>query len=463
MSTSLSVEAFGTRGGRLPRSRDGTLPSPPIQEGRRLHAPPADQITPRPAATVVLVRDGSDGLEVLLTHRPSSMVFAPDMHVFPGGAVDPADVDPRLVARSAVTPEAAAAALGGDLPPAQALATFVAAIRESFEEAGVLLADGADRRALEVARAELLHVPGSFPPMVEALDLRLRTDLLVPISRWVTPVGLPRRFDARFFAATVPEGAEATLLGDEVAAHAWHTPRAALDEMAAGRLGMWLPTSTTLQQLEFATSIEDIRARSASGLLGAIVVEDVVPDVIRVEMPAGGGVAGQPVNAYLVGSSAVVLVDPGDPTGPAVDRAVEVAAARGGAIIGIALTHTDPDHAAGAEAVAEALDVPVYVGPGGGRDLPYRVIEVGDGAVIEAGATALRVIGTPGPRPDHVAFLVEDAVGRPVAVLSGDLDGVRGARCIPRPVDDGAWAGSVARLRSAAADVPWLPGHGPPR
>ena len=84
-------------------------------------------------------------------------------------------------------------------------------------------------------------------------------------------------------------------------------------------------------------------------------------------MPAGGGVAGQPVNAYLVGRRRFVLVDPGDPTGPALDRAIALAAERGGTIEAIALTHADPDHAAGAEALAERLGIPVVAGPGAGR------------------------------------------------------------------------------------------------
>jgi glyoxylase-like metal-dependent hydrolase (beta-lactamase superfamily II) len=176
-------------------------------------------------------------------------------------------------------------------------------------------------------------------------------------------------------------------------------------------------------------------------------------------MPAGGGVAGQPVWAYLVGSSAMVLVDPGDPTGPAFDAAVAAAEARGGSIVAVALTHADPDHAAGAETVREVLGVPVHVGPGGGHDLPFRVTEIDDGMRLEAGALALRAVRAPGPRPDHLGFIVEDAAGRPVAVLAGDLDGVRGARSIPAPADEAAWAGSVARLRAAAPDVPWFGGH----
>jgi glyoxylase-like metal-dependent hydrolase (beta-lactamase superfamily II) len=157
-----------------------------------------------------------------------------------------------------------------------------------------------------------------------------------------------------------------------------------------------------------------------------------------------------------------VLVDPGDPTGPGLERALAVAMARGGRIVAVALTHTDPDHAAGAETIREQLDVPVFVGHGGGHDMSFAVTEIEDGAVIEAGAIRLRVVATPGPRPDHVAYVVEDGAGGPLTVLAGDLGGVRGARCMPGPADDAAWAGSVARLRSAAPDVPWLVGH-PPR
>lgn len=438
-------------------------------------------VEPRPAATVVLVRPravgdgtsdgnpGTDGvsapdgaLEVLLTKRPSSMAFAPDMHVFPGGRVDAGDADPRLTARSVVTATEAAEALGGDLAPADALAAYIAAIREVFEETGVLLADPAPRpRELEVARAEALHVDGAFAPMVDALDLRLRTDLLVPLSRWVTPPNLPRRFDARFFAAPLPPDAEVRPLGDEVVAHAWHTPREALDAMAAGELGMWLPTSSTLQQLEHVRSIDEIRTRLAPGRLGDLAIDDAAAGVIRITMPAGGGVAGQPVCSYLVGTIAGWIVDPGDPTGPGLEAAIAAAEARGTQIAGIALTHADPDHASGAEALRERLDVPVAVGPGGGHDLPFAVTEIDDGTILDAGALVLRVVSTPGPRPDHLAFVVEDARGAPIAVLAGDLDGRRGARSLPGPADDAAWAGSVARLRSAARDAPWLGGHPP--
>ena len=418
-------------------------------------------VEPRPAATVVLLRPGRDGLEVLLTHRPSTMAFAADVHVFPGGRADAADADPRLVARSALTADAAAEALGGDLPPAAALAAYIAAIRECFEETGVLLADHRGGSDLDAARGALLADASLFPELADTLELRLWTDRLVPLSRWVTPPTMPRRFDARFFAAALPDGAEVALVGDEVAAHAWHRPRAALDEMADGRLPMWIPTSATLQQLEHVSSVDEIAERLAPGRLGDIAVETIDENVTRITMPAGGGVAGQPVCAYLAGERRCVLIDPGDPTGPGLDAAIELAAARGGSIAAVALTHIDPDHAAGSEALAERLDIPVLASPRRAADLPYAVTPLFDGDVVKAGDLPLRVVETPGPTPDHLAFVLDldgDVETPPIAIV-GDLEGPRGARSVPGPTDPEAWATSRARLRALEPDARWLTGH----
>ena len=430
---------------------------------------------PIPAATVVLVRPGKAGPEVLLTRRPASMAFAPDMHVFPGGRVDPGDADPALFARSVVTPRDAADRLGGDLPPDQALAAHVAAIRELFEEAGVLLADMADegrtpadepgaplRRGPHGAvRSALVGGDATFAAIAAELGLRLRTDLLVPLSRWVTPPTMPRRFDARFFAAELPAGARVTFEGDEVADHAWLSPVAALRAMAAGEFGMWVPTSATLQQLEHAGSVAQMRDRLSPRTLGQIEVEAIASEVTRIVMPAGGGVAGQPVCAYLVGRRRLVLIDPGDPTGPSLDRAIELAAAQGGAIVAIALTHVDPDHAAGAEAVSEMVGAPILAGPGGGDPLPYEVDTLADLQEITICDVPLTVVHAPGPRPDHVAFMVGER-GRAGLILCGDLDGPRGARAIVAPSDTVATAVSIARLRELAPGAGWLSGHPAP-
>jgi glyoxylase-like metal-dependent hydrolase (beta-lactamase superfamily II)/8-oxo-dGTP pyrophosphatase MutT (NUDIX family) len=398
------------------------------------------------------------------------MAFAPDINVFPGGRVDPGDAEASLLARSLVTAAAAAIALGGDLEPTMALAVHVAAIRELFEEAGVLLADHAEgaateagaagsavpSRLLTAARSALVGGDSTFGAIAAELGLRLRTDLLVPLSRWVTPPIMPRRFDTRFFAAELPAGARVSFEGDEVADHAWLTPAAALDAMSEGRLAMWLPTSATLQQLEHVASIEEMRQRLSPGLLGAIEVETIAPEVTRIVMPAGGGVAGQPVNAYLVGRRQLVLIDPGDPTGPSLDRVVELAAARGGSIEAIALTHVDPDHAGGAEVFGAILGVPVLAGPGGGRSLPYSVVEVADMELLGGCDVPLQAVLAPGPRPDHLCFLLGDGVA---FVIAGDLDGRRGARAVPGPMDETAAAASRERLRRLAPDCPRLGGH----
>jgi glyoxylase-like metal-dependent hydrolase (beta-lactamase superfamily II)/8-oxo-dGTP pyrophosphatase MutT (NUDIX family) len=422
-------------------------------------------VEPSLAATVVLVRSGRRGPEVLLTRRPASMAFAPDMEVFPGGRVDADDAAPSWPRRSVLTPARAAAALGGDLDPVTALAVHVAAVRELFEEAGVLLADlpgdGATRRALGSARSALVGGDARFSTIAAELDLRLRTDLLVSLSRWVTPPNLPRRFDARFFAAELPAGARVSFEGDEVAGHAWQTPADALDAMADGRIAMWLPTSATLQQLEHAGSVGEMRKRLVPGRLGPIAVEELTPAITRIVMPAGGGVAGQPVNAYLIGRRRHVLVDPGDPTGPALERAGAIAARRGGSIEAVALTQIDPDHAAGAEALREGLGIPVFGGPGGGRRLPYPIDELADLTdLVGPGVTdvAMLAVHAPGTSGAHVAFIVTEAPGV-VSVLSGDLAGPRGARSIAERPDAELLAASRARLERLAPDAAWLPGH----
>jgi glyoxylase-like metal-dependent hydrolase (beta-lactamase superfamily II) len=152
-----------------------------------------------------------------------------------------------------------------------------------------------------------------------------------------------------------------------------------------------------------------------------------------------------------------VLVDPGDPTGPALDRALEIATSRGGAIEAVALTHVDPDHAAGTEAVAERLGIPVLTGPGGGGPLPYAVRELADLERLDAGDIGLRAVLTPGPRPDHVAYISDAGE---FAVI-GDLDGPRGARSILGPPDEAAWAVSLDRLARLTPTARRLTGHPP--
>jgi glyoxylase-like metal-dependent hydrolase (beta-lactamase superfamily II)/8-oxo-dGTP pyrophosphatase MutT (NUDIX family) len=420
---------------------------------------------PRPAATVVLVRPGKDGLEVLLTRRPATMAFAADAYVFPGGAIDSGDAAASAIARSVLDAAAASRALGGDAEPDEALAAHVAAVRELWEEAGVAFVspraggDAADARErdakLSEARAALLEGRCTIGEVAADLDVVLRTDWLVPLSRWVTPAFVPRRFDVRFFVADLPGGVEPTFDPREVVEHRWLTPRAALDAMAADEISLWVPTSTTLQQLEHMPSVEALRAAMSPGASVPIGLDEVAPGVVRIVLPGAGGIGGQSVNAWLVGRREIVVVDPGDPSEAASDAITALAEARGAHIVAIALTQAAPDHAAGVEALAVGLGVPVFGGRDAGRDLSADVQELGDGDRLPVGDEPIVALAAPGPRPDHTAWVLADAA----AVITGDLVGPGPSRSIVGPADVPAWLASLDRVE-ALAPQRLLPGHG---
>jgi 8-oxo-dGTP pyrophosphatase MutT (NUDIX family) len=323
---------------------------------------------------------------VLLTHRPATMAFAAGMHVFPGGRVDAADGDPRLAARSVRNAGDAAAALGDNVSRDDALALHLAALRELFEEAGVLLADQPpDRDRLARARTALLGGTG-LAEALEGIDLRLRTDLLAPIGHWTTPPFMPRRFSTWFFAADLPDGAEVSFEGDEVVAHRWVSPATALEQLAAGEIEMWVPTSSILQRLV------ETGASTATELRDRLVLRRAVPprileegrDLVRLEFGSIGAMPGRQGVATLHGRRELVLVDPGDPSDAALDAVADAVRRREGAIRAIVLTATDPDHAAAAEAVAIPLEIPILVAPGAGRHLPYATRELRDGERLPA-------------------------------------------------------------------------------
>ena len=343
--------------------------------GRRPPPLAGEPVTPRPAATVVLLRPGAAGLEVLLTRRPSTMAFAAGMMVFPGGRVDPADSDARLVARSSLDPERAAQRLGGATEPGLAAALHVAAVRELFEEAGVLLADGVNHAADQSElRIELLAGRLAFADLAERLDLRLRPDRLVPIARWVTPAAYPRRFDARFFAAELPAGASATFIGDEVADHRWTTPRAALDALAAHDIEMWIPTSSTLQRLVDVATFDVVAERLAVGPTRPPSLDRGV-DLVRLTSWTAGGVPGRAVETLVIGRRELIVVDPGDPSPEALASILAVAGATGGTIAAIVITSLDPARAAGANELAERTGSSVFGPPGSAAWLPFPVVE----------------------------------------------------------------------------------------
>lgn len=183
--------------------------------------PTATDVPVRDAATVVLLRDGADGTEVWLQQRSPSLVFAAGMHAFPGGAVDAAD---RVQEVSGFAAEEHARVWGCDVDEARAL--VCAAVRETREEA----------------------------------DVELAPSSLRPWTRWVTPPGPPRRFDARFYVAALPEGSSPRPRTGEVHDAAWIVVRAAVERHAAGDLPMWEPTITTLTELAPFDSVAEVLA-----------------------------------------------------------------------------------------------------------------------------------------------------------------------------------------------------------
>jgi 8-oxo-dGTP pyrophosphatase MutT (NUDIX family) len=207
--------------------------------------------TPLPASTLALLREGRKGREVLLLRRPSHSSFAPDVWVFPGGRVDPGDLELDH-ARHATgpSPREWAAALSLD-DPREAAGYVVAALRETWEETGILLSTGSFRDAHGLgARREMLAGSSRFAEHLEAMDVRLATGALRYIGHWVTPEWLPRRFDTRFFVASVDRRARCTLHGEELAEFRWLRPAAALEAAMHGSLELLPPTVHTLRSLD---------------------------------------------------------------------------------------------------------------------------------------------------------------------------------------------------------------------
>jgi 8-oxo-dGTP pyrophosphatase MutT (NUDIX family) len=211
---------------------------------------------PRPAATVVVVRDGPAGVEAYLQRRPRTMGFAGGLWVFPGGRVDQVDGDAAVDAIwDGPTPTAWGVRMG--VGGEQARRYVVAACRETFEEAGVLLADRQPgSSALQAARRDLLAGERGFAAMLARIGVRLDTGPLRYWAWWLTPEGEPRRYDTRFFVAALPDGVTASAEGlAEVERERWLAPaEAAADES----MPMLPPTRFTLRDLAGYRSVEDL-------------------------------------------------------------------------------------------------------------------------------------------------------------------------------------------------------------
>ena len=426
--------------------------------------PHREPVATRPAATVLLLRDTPDngGLEVLMTRRSGTASFAPGAYVFPGGGIDALDASPETHAAADRRPAQ------GDLHLTQA----IAAIRESFEELGVLLArhTGGPRKGLMADAHDIAaidrHQP--FAAQCTARGLRLAADSVYLLAHWTGDRDLPRRFEVPFLVARMPEGQEPVADETEQFEPVWVRPADALARHEAGQFFMIYPTIRTLQRLakfDATQAVLDAVAHEhplwvscpRAGLLGgteARYMEDEMPfgelalvcpdgqivhpldwqteravpllrNVQRLTAPNPGVMTGPGTNSYLVGDPATgfIAIDPGPADAEHLDKLWRAA---GGDICMIVCTHSHPDHSPGA-APLQALCVqagraapPILGLPSAptaraaSAFTPDRALQNNEllalmGKAPEGKIThTLQVIHTPGHAANHLCLLLQE-------------------------------------------------------
>lgn len=258
------------------------MPNPNAPKSRE-PVPPVD------ASTVLLIRDSADGIEVFMVVRHQKIEFAGGALVFPGGRVDPEDADSRLEGHRGMH----------GTKPGREMALRVAAIRETFEEASVLLARerggetliGADRHAglVERYRLPIYHGDITMADLAEKEKLDYACDLLVPFAHWITPESRPKRFDTHFYLAPTPFRVDALHDGTESVESVWITPQAAIASATAGRHSVMFPTRLNLGLLG--------RARTVDEAMTAAQNKDVVTVLPRSEKVEGGRIMHIPEEA----------------------------------------------------------------------------------------------------------------------------------------------------------------------
>ena len=332
----------------------------------------------RNAATVLLLRDTPQGIEVLMTRRAMTASFAPGAYVFPGGGIDALD--------AAAHGQSTRRASQSDLHLTQA----IAAIRESFEELGVLLAKHADGSHVNTADIAALDRKAPFAAQCQARGLTLAGRDVFVLAHWITDRDLPRRFDVPFLVARMPEGQEPVADETEQFEPEWIRPADALSRHAASKFFIIFPTIRTLERLQHYATVDAVLNACASekplwtscpraGFLQGQVarymaheapygeLELTSPDgqivhtldwqtnapvkllknVMRLTAPNPGVMTGPGTNSYLVGDAAsgYIAIDPGPADADHIQRLYKAA---GGDIRLIVCTHSHPDHSPGA-------------------------------------------------------------------------------------------------------------------
>ncbi len=413
----------------------------------------------RPAASVILVRE--DGA-VLWVRRGDQLKFAGGFYAFPGGAVDVQD--------SAIPLD------GGEALGAAEAPCIVAAARELFEEAGVLAVPGAravpaeERRRM---REALLRRPApdekaaSFGDFLARHRLRIDARWFAPAGRWVTPPGLPIRFDARFYLVDLPPGEVAEIWPGELADGAWIRPAEALRRWEEGTALLHPPAWHSLKSLAWAGA----HPRDALPLLTAPgkapwklpIHEHVVERIefqrglIMVPLRSPTLPPATHTNCLLLGDDQLWIVDPGSPwpeEQAVLRKTLDKLAAEGRKAVGVLLTHHHPDHTGG----AQVLGLPIAATPETAAKLDFavdRVVE--DGDRFEVGPRGWRALHLPGHTRGHLC-LIEQGTG---AVVAGDLVAGVGTVIIDPP--EGDMKDYLASLDRLLGEKPGCiyPAHGP--
>ena len=449
----------------------------------------------RPAATLALLRDADSpaagGPQVLMLQRAPSAAFLGGAYVFPGGALEPSDTDPRLVQRVKNLPS--------EDPP---IAYWVAAIRECFEESGVLLACDANGQLISAQRAaSLVHYRKKpFIELLETEDLYIAAGELAYVGHWVTAPKRARRFDTRFFVALAPEGQHGAHDAGETVHELWITPREALERGARGEIELVFATQQTLAELKsFAAAaeamrhvrslkeIEENRACLAIGKEGEKLFRRADPQyheihwsdpqetgtttydliagepkrldrwVTRLIAPNPGMMTGPGTNTYIVGRSGDgvehAVIDPGPDIASHVEKILQFANIRW-----ILCTHTHADHSPAAAVIKAATVAQLLGRPApAGQDATFKpdfVLE--NGQRVDLGTVGLRAIHTPGHASNHLCYLLE----KTKMLFTGDHV-MQGSTVVINPPDGEMRAYLASLEQLLAEDLAILaPGHG---
>ena len=463
----------------------------------------------RNAASLLVVRDGPAGLEVLMLQRTER---EGDLYsgacVFPGGVIEDGDHGIYEFCHG-LADSVASGSLGVS---EHGLGYFVAAIRECFEEAGLLFAYGADGMLLDLDGGELTGLSTlrgslnggatSFAAVCRELRLELAVDRLAYHSHWLTPPGLPKRFDTRFFLAMAPAAQTVVHDGSEAVAHFWLRPTEALARAREFKLRpatirtlkTLLPFASAASCYENAQALRDIelmmprRARAASGphtlVPGDAAYAEVArldpdgrgdvsceieydrplrlsPRVIRLTAPNGNVMTGPGTNTYLVGGGRLnewAVIDPG-PLMPA--HVQRILAAAPGRIRTILVTHTHQDHSPAAALLQSLTGAQILGLPAPSLEWPNSALQLdrrlSHGERIAVGdAATLRVIHTPGHASNHLCYLLEEEK----TLFTGDHV-MQGSSVVITPPDGNMRAYLDALQALLQEDLQWLaPGHG---